>query len=705
MKFGRSGIAAAALAALTLGGAVAQAQCNGYSEFCSRQYSKVSMIGAHNSYAISPGNIAANQNYTVKTQLDNGVRMLQVQGHMNDGELHLCHTSCLLLDAGKFSDYLSTVKSWLDDNKNEVITILMVNSDGIEASVWAQAYSDSGLASYAYQPSSVPVAYDSWPTLQEMIDSGKRVVNFLAQGADMSTAPYLLDEFTHMWETPFSQTDPSFPCTVDRVTGDYQGKMYLINHNLNVNKTLLGQTIPVPAVNELAQTNAATGTGSLGAQAQTCETNWGYKPTFTLVDYYDVGDGSVFQYAASLNGVSYNAVQIGNGTAGQSDGTTRSAGGAVESRPLGAAASLHVRTVLELAALSKVVQDLCASVDGALRLAPSSSKEQHPSRDSNRTFRRPVLSTHPLSSTLHASNEPHVEAQFESFRMAENGPRSQIEALPPLSTFALAPVSDSIRPAHGPRSFPPASTTLPWAAHELTTPPNKDEPSSAFWNPEQETLHYLSSSMSSHAPSSFSSCSNSPARGRRVTFTSDLPSSDDAASYLSAATTAQSAGNSSCDEQDASQPSGDTGSTSCSRERNAHPLTMRPSLDSAWDFDRLFSKKRTWYGGARTFDDDAVENDDMDEKGVEADNEDEGSRRGRNMVKGKLKCRKSALRNEMTLAPNPERATTDAISSTTTTANEHQRQQEVFETMRKAAMERLALLGAHLAWTGSHSKS
>lgn len=37
--------------------------------------------------------VAANQNYTVATQLDNGVRMLQVQGHMNGNDLHLCHTS------------------------------------------------------------------------------------------------------------------------------------------------------------------------------------------------------------------------------------------------------------------------------------------------------------------------------------------------------------------------------------------------------------------------------------------------------------------------------------------------------------------------------------------------------------------------------------------------------------------------------------
>ena len=70
---------------------------------------------------------------------------------------------------------------------------------------------------------------------------------------------------------------------------------YLINHYLDENITLLGQTIPVPDTGSLNQTNAATGYGSLGTQADACVSEFGYPPTFTLVDYYDVGNGSVFR--------------------------------------------------------------------------------------------------------------------------------------------------------------------------------------------------------------------------------------------------------------------------------------------------------------------------------------------------------------------------------------------------------------------------
>lgn len=80
---------------------------------------------------------------------------------------------------------------------------MLVNSEGIAPAVWAQSYSDSGLSEYVYTPANVPIAYNEWPTLQEMINAGTRVVSFLAQNADVSSVPYLIDEFTNIWETPY----------------------------------------------------------------------------------------------------------------------------------------------------------------------------------------------------------------------------------------------------------------------------------------------------------------------------------------------------------------------------------------------------------------------------------------------------------------------------------------------------------------------
>lgn len=43
----------------------------------------------------------------VTQQLNDGIRMLQMQAHLENNDIHLCHTSCILLDGGTLQDYLS----------------------------------------------------------------------------------------------------------------------------------------------------------------------------------------------------------------------------------------------------------------------------------------------------------------------------------------------------------------------------------------------------------------------------------------------------------------------------------------------------------------------------------------------------------------------------------------------------------------------
>lgn len=91
---------------------------------------------------------------------------------------------------------------------------------------------------YLYTPQYVPQHRDQWPTLGEMILSGKRVVMFMDYNANQTAVPYILDEFTHIWETPYSPTNQNFPCTQQRPPGlsrqhAEENYMYLANHNLD----------------------------------------------------------------------------------------------------------------------------------------------------------------------------------------------------------------------------------------------------------------------------------------------------------------------------------------------------------------------------------------------------------------------------------------------------------------------------------------
>ena len=61
--------------------------------------------------------------------------------------------------------------------------------------------------------------------------------------------------------------------------------MMIVNHFLDVD--ILGILIPDDSAD--TTTNAATGTGSIGAQAALCEQTWGRNPNLVLVDYFDKG--------------------------------------------------------------------------------------------------------------------------------------------------------------------------------------------------------------------------------------------------------------------------------------------------------------------------------------------------------------------------------------------------------------------------------
>jgi len=282
--------------------------------------------------------------------------LLQVQAHLDtDNQIHLCHESCLLYQGGLLLDYLVKVKGWLDSNPNEVLSILIVNFDDQSAATFGAIYEAAGLVAVAFLPTSQPLTFTAWPTLGSMIDSGKRLVTFLDNSADPTTVPYLLDEFTQIWETPFDVTTNNWPCIVNRTHGDPTTEMYLINHYLDSVQSIAGAASSIaPDKAALNVTNAANGTGSLGQEIQNCQALYNRPPNFLLVDFYNYGGGSVFEAAASINGVTYAPTSPVPPPLDSSTSNNPSDNGMnVTTRPLGGApASLSAANSLLLGAVA-----------------------------------------------------------------------------------------------------------------------------------------------------------------------------------------------------------------------------------------------------------------------------------------------------------------------------------------------------------------
>lgn len=166
------------LVAVLLGQVTARTtKCNGHSELCDRKYSNITFVGSHNSAFVGKS-LAVNQETSVADQLKQGVRFLQAQTQHDDGVIRLCHTSCILEDAGPLLQYLRTVKTFLDANPNEVVTLLLTNPDGRSGADFDAIFEDSGLDVYGFlAPGNLTL--DEWPTLGQMIGSGKRLVVFM----------------------------------------------------------------------------------------------------------------------------------------------------------------------------------------------------------------------------------------------------------------------------------------------------------------------------------------------------------------------------------------------------------------------------------------------------------------------------------------------------------------------------------------------
>ena len=74
-----------------------------------------------------------------------------------------------------------------------VVSLLIVNSDGISPSSFDSVFESTGLKDLSYSPSASSLTYTEWPTLSSLIGNGTRLVTFMDSDADFSSVPYIID--------------------------------------------------------------------------------------------------------------------------------------------------------------------------------------------------------------------------------------------------------------------------------------------------------------------------------------------------------------------------------------------------------------------------------------------------------------------------------------------------------------------------------
>ncbi|MDF1562822.1 MAG: hypothetical protein P1V51_07250 [Deltaproteobacteria bacterium] len=256
------------------------APCNGDAALCSRSLPEVVLPGTHNSMSNDDeGWSVPNQTFGLARQLEDGVRAMLLDTHEWQGGLWLCHAACEL-GATPLVEGLGTIAAFLDAHPREVMVLILQDATTVAETV--AAIDASGLGAHVYRGD--PAA--GWPTLEEMIASGERVL----VSAEFSGPPPAW--YHHAWDlfrdTPYSFAAlEEFSCAHNR--GDPAAPLYLLNH-------WIGNSLADPDAAAEANTAAV-----LGARAAECQAESGRLPNIVAVDFYDLGD--LFEVVADLNGL------------------------------------------------------------------------------------------------------------------------------------------------------------------------------------------------------------------------------------------------------------------------------------------------------------------------------------------------------------------------------------------------------------------
>ena len=260
------------------------AQCNGSLDLCSKQYNEVAYLTTHNAFnSDEDGLLFPNQTYNISSQLNDGVRGLMIDVYNDLFGTPVVYHSIIALGYIPLSDIFNDIKIFLDNNPNEVITIILecyVTANDIEDEI-----NQSGLSNYLYTHNTV------WPTLQNMIDNDNRLVIF----SDVDDASSSQDWYHYVWEyaveTHYSVGNINdFTCDFNR--GDPLNDLFIFNHF--VTDANLGYGL----YNESNDVNANP---FFITRALNCQDETNKFPNFVTVDYYELGDGLVV--VDQLNGL------------------------------------------------------------------------------------------------------------------------------------------------------------------------------------------------------------------------------------------------------------------------------------------------------------------------------------------------------------------------------------------------------------------
>jgi hypothetical protein len=203
--------------------------------------------------------------------------------------MYLCHPFCEL-GGTRLESVLDDLHDFVISHPNQVVVV--VNQDYVTPKDFVEAVKEAGLEQFAFR---VP-ASDDWQTLQEMIDSGKRVL-FMAENKAGAARWYqpvyrkITEETPYTFPKASQLTDSDeLPASCRPNRGPERAPLFLLNHWIS--------TDPLPKLSDASRVNAYE---ELLARARECKRLRKHLPNLVAVNFYRRGD--LFRVVDELNGL------------------------------------------------------------------------------------------------------------------------------------------------------------------------------------------------------------------------------------------------------------------------------------------------------------------------------------------------------------------------------------------------------------------
>ncbi|SFG18530.1 Lectin C-type domain-containing protein [Duganella sp. CF458] len=190
---------------------------------------RIQVLGAHNAWNDS-GATWANQRWPMNQLLNSGIRNIDLDLHMNNGQVQLCHQDCSAIygAADNYPNELWKIRNWLDANPKAIVFVDLEDRANNQAGVVGPLTAVFG--SLLYKPSDKPAS--RWESAREMIARGKRVIvksaNNTYDGTVVWQGPLFATGAAGGWNSRQVKFVNTANCTVDGAPID-QEKIYAVS--------------------------------------------------------------------------------------------------------------------------------------------------------------------------------------------------------------------------------------------------------------------------------------------------------------------------------------------------------------------------------------------------------------------------------------------------------------------------------------------